>query len=36
MYELEKFQGRNRTKGSFGFAGHGLPVLFRDIELKKL
>jgi hypothetical protein len=36
MYELEKFQGRNRTKGSFGFAGHGDPVRFRDIELKKL
>lgn len=36
MYELDKFQGRNRTKGSFGFAGHGLPVKFRAIELKKL
>lgn len=36
IYELEKFQGRDRTKGSFGFAGHGDPVVFRAIELKKL
>lgn len=36
MYDLDKFKGRNRTKGSFGFAGHGQPVKFRGIELKRL
>ncbi len=36
MYKIEQFKGKDRKKGSFGFAGHGLPVQFRDIELKKL
>jgi hypothetical protein len=28
--------GRNRTRGHFGFAGHGDPVAYRRIELKRL
>jgi hypothetical protein len=28
--------GMNRTSGSFGFAGHSDPVMFRNVSLKKL
>ncbi len=28
--------GKNRTSGYFGFAGHSDPVMFRNIEIKKL
>ena len=28
--------GMNRTSGSFGFAGHGDAVQFRNVKLKKL
>lgn len=28
--------GKDRTKGSFGFAGHNDPVAFRNISIKKL
>lgn len=28
--------GKDRTKGYFGFAGHSDPVMFRNIEIKKL
>jgi hypothetical protein len=28
--------GKNRTSGSFGFAGHNDPVAFRNIRIKKL
>jgi hypothetical protein len=28
--------GKDRTKGSFGFAGHNDPVAFRDIQIKPL
>jgi hypothetical protein len=28
--------GKDRTKGSFGFAGHNDPVCFRNIEIKPL
>ena len=36
MYPAEKFKGRMRTTGHFGFAGHGAPVTYRHIMLKKL
>ncbi len=36
MYDLAKFKGRMRTKGHFGFAGHGAPVVYRNIEIKEL
>jgi len=36
MYPAEKFKGRLRTKGHFGFAGHGAPVAYRNILLKPL
>jgi len=36
MYPAEKFQGRLRTSGHFGFAGHGAPVAYRNIMLKKM
>ena len=36
MYPLERFAGRLRTSGHFGFAGHGSPVLFRNIKIKRL
>ncbi len=28
--------GKDRTRGSFGFAGHDDPVAFRHIRIKKL
>ena len=28
--------GMNRTSGSFGFAGHGDPVEFRNVAIKRL
>jgi hypothetical protein len=34
MYPAENFKGRTRTKGHFGFAGHGAPILYRGIEIK--
>ena len=36
MYKLEKFRGRTRAKGHFGFAGHGAAVQFRNISIKEL
>ena len=26
--------GKDRTKGSFGFAGHNDPIAFRNIQIK--
>jgi hypothetical protein len=28
--------GKDRTSGSFGFAGHNDPVAFRNVQIKKL
>jgi hypothetical protein len=28
--------GKDRTSGSFGFAGHNDPVAFRNIQIKPL
>jgi 3-keto-disaccharide hydrolase len=36
MTKKDKFKGRGRKKGHFGFAGHGDPVEFRDVRIKKL
>ena len=36
MYEPEKFAGRTRTQGHFGFAGHNDPVAYRNIEIREL
>ena len=36
MYPAERFKGRLRTKGHFGFAGHSDPVQFRNIRIKPL
>ncbi len=36
MYPEARFKGRTRTSGHFGFAGHGDPVKFRNVVLKKL
>jgi len=36
MGKAEKFQGRLRTEGHFGFAGHGDPVEFRNVRIKAL
>ena len=36
MYPAERFSGRTRTKGHFGFAGHNDPVRFRDVRIKRL
>lgn len=36
MYPAEKFAGRDRTEGHFGFAGHGDAVAFRNVEIKRL
>jgi len=35
MYPLERFTGRNNTKGHFGFNGHTDPVQFRAIRIRK-
>jgi hypothetical protein len=31
-----KHPGKDLTQGHFGFAGHHDPVMFRNIEIKKL
>ncbi len=36
MYPAEKFVGRLRTEGFFGFAGHSDPVQYRNIRIKQL
>lgn len=36
MYPPEKFKGRFRTSGHFGFAGHSDPVQFRDVRIRRL
>lgn len=36
MYPLEKFAGRLRASGHFGFAGHDDPVAFRNVLLRSL
>jgi hypothetical protein len=36
MYPVERFTGRTRTHGHFGFAGHSDPVQFRKIRIKPL
>ncbi len=36
MYDRERFSGRNRTRGHFGFAGHNDPVQFRNLSIKAL
>jgi hypothetical protein len=33
MYEADKFAGRTRTEGHFGFAGHNDPVAYRGVEI---
>jgi len=35
-YPASRFKGRHRRRGHFGLAGHGSPVQFRNIELKRL
>lgn len=32
----KRFKGKDLKKGHFGFAGHNDPVLFRNIQIKKL
>ncbi len=34
LYPLEKFAGRLRTRGHFGFAGHSDPVRFRRVRVR--
>jgi hypothetical protein len=36
MYNIEKFKGRTRKEGHFGFAGHGAAVQFRNVRIKQL
>lgn len=36
MYDPDKFSGRSRTSGHFGFAGHNDPVEFRNIHIKRI
>ncbi len=36
MYEADKFPGRTRTSGHFGFAGHNDPVEFRNIAIQRI
>ena len=34
LAEMDRYRGRTRTNGYFGFAGHGDPVSFRKIEAR--
>ena len=36
MAPIAKFKGRTRTKGHFGFAGHGAAVQYRNVSIKRL
>lgn len=36
MYEPDKFHGRTRIDGHFGFAGHSDPVAFREVRIKRI
>lgn len=36
MFPLETFEGRLRTRGHFGLAGHKTDVAFRNIDIKPL
>lgn len=36
MHPIENFTGRTRTQGHFGFAGHGDPVKYRNIHIRRL
>ena len=36
MAPIAKFKGRIRTKGHFGFAGHGAAVQVRNVSIKRL
>lgn len=36
LHEPQRFKGRNRTRGYFGFAGHNDPVRFRNVRIKPL
>lgn len=36
LYPLEKFAGRLRASGHFGFAGHDDPVAFRAVKIRRL
>ena len=36
MYDINKFKGRFRKSGFFGFAGHGDAVSFRNVQIKSL
>ena len=31
-----KVGGKDRPEGHFGFAGHGSPVMYRNVRLKRL
>jgi len=33
MAPIERFKGRTNTKGHFGFAGHGAPIHYRNVEI---
>ena len=34
--KVKQHSGKDRPAGHFGFAGHNDPVMFRNIEIKKL
>ena len=36
MYDAERFAGRLRTRGHFGFAGHNDPVRYRNVRIRRL
>jgi hypothetical protein len=36
MYPLERFAGRDRRSGHFGFAGHSDPVQFRKVRIRPM
>jgi hypothetical protein len=36
LHEPQRFKGRNRARGHFGFAGHNDPVRFRNVRIKPL
>ena len=36
MHDPERFTGRSRTSGHFGFAGHGDAVEYRNVRIRSL
>lgn len=36
MAPLEKFKGRDRKSGHFGVCGHGAPIVYKDLMIRRI